>query len=167
MILIALGANLPSIHGVPEITLHKACDALCARGVNVLAFSDVWLSAPVPISDQPWYHNAVASVDTSLDAHCLLAVLHEIEAEFGRVRIDGQRNEARVLDLDLLSYGDEIISDGLVLPHPRIHERGFVLYPLRDVAPNWVHPRYKRSVSALIDDLPADDQIERLAASVA
>ena len=155
MILIALGANLyhPRF-GPPQATCEAALAALSAHGITVLARSAWFRTAPVPVSDQPWFVNGVASVATSLDPSALLSILHEVEAEFGRVR--QVRNEARVLDLDLLAY-DERVSKSLeapILPHPRMAERAFVLFPLEDLAPDWVHPVLGQSARALKAALP-------------
>ena len=158
MILIGLGANLPSERfGSPVETLEAALDALDAHThVRVLRRSRWFESAPVPMSDQPWYVNGVCIVETSLKAAELLAILHRIEADFGRVR--AERNAPRVLDLDLLAF-DELITDETVdfdVPHPRMHERGFVLLPIRDLAPGWTHPQSGQDLEALIDALPVE-----------
>ena len=162
MILIALGANLPSRYGTPEDTLKAAIEAMQARGIDVVAQSSVWLTAPVPVSDQPWFRNAVIRVETSLKTRELMRVLHDVEAEFGRVRM--KRNEARVLDLDLLAYNDEIINeDGFIVPHPRMHDRAFVLKPLQEVGEGWKHPVLQRFIDDLISNLPKDQEIEKVA----
>jgi len=96
-------------------------------------------TAPVPISDQPDFLNAVLAVETMLSASELLSQLHCIEAGFGRVR--SVRNAARVLDIDILFYGDQIInSESLQIPHPRLHTRAFVLCPLCEISPDFIHP---------------------------
>jgi 2-amino-4-hydroxy-6-hydroxymethyldihydropteridine diphosphokinase len=151
MILIGVGANLPSPStGSPRTTCERALAALPGEGVRMRWYE----SAPVPASDQPWFVNAVALVDTELDSAALLAVLHRVEAAFGRRR--AEKNEARALDLDLLAYGGEVRTgeSGPHLPHPRLHERAFVLLPLCDVAPNWRHPVSGLTVEALIARLP-------------
>lgn len=159
MILIALGANLPSQHGTPKQTILKALDALRGRGVKVLAVSPIYLTAPVPVSDQPWYHNAVALIKTHLLPKDLLKLLQEIEIDFGRIRT--VRNAPRVLDLDILDYqGKEIDEPELELPHPRMTERAFVLYPLHDVAPDWRHPVTREAISSLIENLPLGQEIK-------
>jgi 2-amino-4-hydroxy-6-hydroxymethyldihydropteridine diphosphokinase len=162
MILLALGANLPSDAGAPAATLRAALTALEEAGVRVRARSSFYRSGPVPPSDQPDYVNAVAIVETALDPRSLLMLLHEIEARFGRVR--GERNAARTLDLDLLDYDGRIAdgAEGPVLPHPRLHERAFVLRPLAEIAPHWRHPRLGRSALALAKDLPGDRSVSPL-----
>ena len=154
MILVGLGANLPSEFGPPQATLAAALDALAAEDLRILARSRWYRSAPVPPSGQPWFVNGVAAVATGLDPGALLALLHRVEARFGRVR--GARNAARTLDLDLLAYDERVTDgpDGPVLPHPRLHERGFVLLPLAELAPAWRHPASGRSLAALIAALP-------------
>jgi 2-amino-4-hydroxy-6-hydroxymethyldihydropteridine diphosphokinase len=158
LILIGLGANLPSSYGEPPATLRAALDRLAEAGVTIARRSRFWHSAPVPASDQPWYVNAVAAVETDLAPERLLALLHEVEAEFGRVR--SVVNAPRLIDLDLLAYGREVRRAGApLLPHPRLAERGFVLLPLADIAPGWRHPD-GRPLQALIEGL-AKDQLVR------
>ena len=161
MILIALGSNLVSeAYGSPQNICEAALDALRTRGISVVARSRWFRTAPVPVSDQPWFVNGVVSVATTLDPAELLARLHEVEDEFGRTR--RVRNEARVLDLDLIAF-DGLVLDGPeppLLPHPRMHERAFVLLPLADVAPAWHHPRSGAALADLIAALPADQRAE-------
>lgn len=139
-IFIGLGANLPSPRfGPPRETLAAAVAALPRHGVRPLRQSRWYRSAPVPASDQPWFANAVVAVATELAPADLLAALHEIEHAFGRRR--ARSLQARAIDLDLLDHGGRVEAGrSLVLPHPRMHERAFVMLPLREVAPDWVHP---------------------------
>ena len=100
------------------------------------------------------------SATTALTAESALAALHAVEAAFGRVR--GQRNAARVLDIDLLDYGGLASQvEQLVLPHPRMHQRAFVLLPLRDLAPDWRHPTLHKDLPELNADIPPGQQIRR------
>jgi 2-amino-4-hydroxy-6-hydroxymethyldihydropteridine diphosphokinase len=109
----------------------------------------------VPASDQPWYQNAVIEVVTDLGPDALLATLHEVEEAFGRVRTVA--NAARMIDLDLLDFRGEIAPGGpgrATLPHPRLADRGFVLKPLADLAPEWRHPVTGQPIQALLAALP-------------
>lgn len=154
MILIGIGANLPSPQfGGPHDTCVAALKALEGRGNRVIGRSRWYRSAPVPASGQPDFVNAVAELETGLSPSALLADLHWIEADFGRVR--GLPNEARIIDLDLLAYHDLSLAepDGLVLPHPRLQDRAFVLLPLRDIDPAWRHPVLGDTVDVLIGRL--------------
>jgi 2-amino-4-hydroxy-6-hydroxymethyldihydropteridine diphosphokinase len=162
LILIGLGANLDSpIGGTPRETLAAALAALEAGGAATLTRSSWYRSAPVPASGQPWYTNAVASITTLLDPHALLALMQSIEFRFGRVR--SVRNAARVLDLDLLDYrGAEIRSPDLVLPHPRLERRRFVLEPLAEIAPQWRHPIVGLTAAQLLRALADEQPIEKL-----
>ena len=133
--LIALGANL----GKPEATFRRALERLAGESVDVVAVSGLWRSPAWPEgSGAPDYLNAVAKVRTGLRAEALLALLHELEAEAGRRR--SMRNAPRELDLDLLDHGGRVVEGELVLPHPRLQSRAFVLLPLWEVEPEWVHP---------------------------
>lgn len=157
MILVAIGANLPSRFGTPQDACLAALSWLEQDGdVKILERSHWWETAPVPISDQPWYVNGVVSVETDLSPEDLLQRLHLIEAGMGRVRT--VPNAPRVIDLDLLAYGETCCETPLTLPHPRLHLRMFVLGPLCDIAPDWRHPTSNRTAKALRDALPAADR---------
>jgi 2-amino-4-hydroxy-6-hydroxymethyldihydropteridine diphosphokinase len=158
-ILIGLGANLPSPAGDPPATIAAALQEIEARGIAVRRRSHLWRSAPVPPSDQPWYVNAVAELATELPPSELLALLHEVERKFGRTR--GRPGAARTLDLDLLDHGGVKRQDPPpVLPHPRMAERAFVLYPLAEIAPGWRHPASGKPLHALISALAPGQKIE-------
>ena len=157
MIFIAVGSNLPHPkHGGPIDVCDAAVVAIGGAGCRVLNRSRWFRTAPVPASDQPDFINGVVSVETTMNPAALLDSLHRIEAQFDRIR--SVPNAARTLDLDLIAYGETVMKspNSPVLPHPRMTDRAFVLYPLRDVAPDWVHPDRLHSVSELIDRLPAD-----------
>lgn len=160
MILVGLGANLPSPVGEPLVTVEAALKRLESYGIRVVRRSRWYRTSPVPASDQPDFVNGVAVVETPLGPQQLLTLLLQVEAEYGRVR--GQRWDARPLDLDLLAYGDQVLKSGIEVPHPRLHQRRFVLVPLAEVAPDWVHPTLKRPVSALLADLTDADRVELL-----
>lgn len=129
---IALGANL----GDPVATVNAAFTALEALPQSTLtARSALYRTAPVGIEDQPEFINAAARIETALAPEALLDALLAIEQDFGRIR--ALRNGPRTLDLDVLLYDDQVLdTPRLILPHPRLHLRAFVLYPLADVAPD-------------------------------
>jgi 2-amino-4-hydroxy-6-hydroxymethyldihydropteridine diphosphokinase len=164
MILIGLGGNLPSLAGAPLATLEAALERLVGGGVNVVARSPWYETAPVPISDQPWFINGVVQVKTAMSATALLALMHQVEADLGRART--VVNAARVVDLDLLAYGDEVRAgpEAPVLPHPRLQDRAFVLLPMRDIAPDWRHPVTKATPAEMIARMPVGQQIRPLKA---
>ena len=123
-----------------------------------MARSRFYNSAPVPASTQPWYVNAVAALETRLPPEDLLFLLHRIETELGRVR--REKNAPRTIDLDLLAYDSLIRESPPILPHPRLHERAFVLLPLAEIAPGWIHPRLGVPVEQLIVNLPPEQVAE-------
>jgi 2-amino-4-hydroxy-6-hydroxymethyldihydropteridine diphosphokinase len=134
---VALGANL----GDRERTLREAVDTLAGEaGIEVLAVSTLRETEPVGVGEQPPFLNGAAELETSLTARELLDLLLAVEERFGRVRSPGEHGP-RTLDLDLLLYGDQTFDEpGLHVPHPRLHERRFVLEPLAELAPGLLVP---------------------------
>jgi 2-amino-4-hydroxy-6-hydroxymethyldihydropteridine diphosphokinase len=134
---VGLGANL----GDRETTLRGAVAALAAEpAIEVVAVSALRETDPVGVGEQPSFLNGAVALDTSLSASDLLERLLALEQRFGRVRAPGEHGP-RTLDLDLLLYGDAVIDQaGLTVPHPRLHERRFVLEPLAELAPGLVVP---------------------------
>ncbi|MGC1307163.1 MAG: 2-amino-4-hydroxy-6-hydroxymethyldihydropteridine diphosphokinase [Phormidesmis sp.] len=147
---IALGGNL----GDPQHILYKAVQAIDSKvGISVAARSHFYQTAPVG-PPQPDYLNACIVVETKLTPRALLHQLLSIENQFGRIR--KERWGARSLDLDLLLFGEQIIDlPGLTVPHPRLHERAFVLIPLMDIAPQWLHPIFGKTIAQLTAELSA------------
>ncbi len=163
MILIGIGSNLAAPPAKsPQETAQAALSALTAPHLQPLACSSWYETEPVPASDQPWFVNAVVLVATELEPMALLNRMLDLESRFGRVR--GERNAARTLDLDLLDYDGLLVeTTRLTLPHPRLHERRFVLEPLCEVAPGWRHPLLQATAAELLDRLPPGQRIHRLA----
>ena len=162
LVLVALGANLPGPDGR---TPQQTCEWAVARlrtlpGLSLQARSHWYRSAPVPASTQPDYINGVVRLWGRTAPHEMLAALQTIEACAGRAR--STPNAARTLDLDLLAIDAvELDTPDLIIPHPRLPERGFVLAPLAEIAPDWVHPHLHRSARELL--LEADlAGVERL-----
>ncbi len=155
MIIVAIGANLPGPDGnTPLATCCNAVEALRRLpGLSLSAVSRWYATAPVPASAQPDYINGVALLRGEVDPAVLLTVLQAIEHDAGRVR--GRPNAARTLDLDIVAIGD-VTRDAPdpVLPHPRMHERAFVLQPMAELVPDWRHPGTGRTVAEMIAALP-------------
>lgn len=158
---VALGCSLPGSYPSREALLEAAVAALAAEGLAVTARSSWWTSAAWPDPTAPAYLNGVALVETTLPAEAVLAVLHRIEARFGRVR--AEPNAPRTLDLDLIAHGRMVLEGAVVVPHPRAHERLFVMGPLAEIAPDWRHPVSGRTATELAaaatvgtDAVPAD-----------
>ena len=149
--IIALGSTLQQ----PAQQIRAALAALAAHPqITMERISSLYLTTPVGYADQPDFVNAVCAVQTSLDAVALLAVLNQIEADFGRER--SFRNAPRTLDLDMIDYNHEYSDDPhLTLPHPRAHERSFVMKPLAEILPDFELGRYGQAAdlaAALGDD---------------
>jgi 2-amino-4-hydroxy-6-hydroxymethyldihydropteridine diphosphokinase len=163
VILIGIGSNLPAPPAeTPLATAVAALAALPKLAIEVVARSGWYLSEPVPVSDQPWFVNGVAIVSSELGPMALLDRLLALEVDFGRRR--GALNAARTLDLDLLDHDSRSCdTPRLSLPHPRLHQRRFVLEPLREVAPAWRHPRLGLSAAELLARLPAGQPVRRIA----
>ena len=154
--LIALGSNLSE----PVTQIQRAISRLAQEtGIRLQAASALYRTAPVGYADQPDFINAAVHIETSLAPMVLLRLLNQIEAEFGRER--SFQNAPRTLDLDLIDYaGQRWQTERLVLPHPRAHERGFVLIPLADMVPEHVLGAHGQVVQ-LLQGVDVSD-IERL-----
>lgn len=144
---VGLGANL----GDREATIRRAVDLLAATpGIEVVAVSTLRETDPVGYADQPRFLNGVAALETALSPRALLDRLLAVEQELGRIRGEGPRFGPRTIDLDLLLHGDEVVDEpGLVVPHPRLAGRRFVLEPLHELDPELTLPDGRR-VSELL-----------------
>ena len=177
--IIALGANLPSPVGTPEETLRAALSALASSGFVVERASRIYSAPAMPADSGPDFANAVALANGIAGPEAFLGTLHGIEEQFGRKR--KERWGPRCLDLDLLDAGgavlpdlatylrwrdaspDELVSSApktLILPHPRIAERAFVLAPLTEIAPDWRHPVTGQTARGMLEALPEADRAD-------
>lgn len=146
---IGLGANLGDCADTMRQALLKLDDH---PQIEVVSASGVYETAPVGVLDQPQFLNAVAQIETRLTARLLLDVLLKTELDFGRKRL--KKWGPRILDLDILLFGDAVIDEpGLTVPHPYLPVRGFVLYPLCDLVPDAKHPILGRSFKDLLADV--------------
>ncbi|HCP81932.1 MAG TPA: 2-amino-4-hydroxy-6-hydroxymethyldihydropteridine diphosphokinase [Octadecabacter sp.] len=175
---IAVGSNSPSRAGDPRLTVLAAIAALGDLFGDVCA-SKLYQTPAFPTGSGPDFVNAACSFYTDMPAEDVLLALHAIEAEFGRERV--ARWGERTLDLDLIAIGDLVLPDveifnhwrnlpiedqkkqapdALVLPHPRVQDRAFVLVPMADIAPDWVHPVLGLSTAEMLAQLPASERDE-------
>lgn len=157
MILIALGSNLTGPWGTPRETLIRAIGEMLHYNIRILSVSTFIETAPYGVTNQPDFVNAVISVRTALSPESLLRALHQLEARAGRKRL--KRWGPRTLDLDILDYNGQIRKSArtdikpLVLPHPGIAQRSFVLMPLVEIAPRWKHPISRQSAALTLRQL--------------
>lgn len=147
-VVVALGSNQPGSFASSEALLEAALARLNEAGVRLIARSRWWRSKAWPNPNDPDFINGVALFLPKESPHEILGVLLEVEREFGRTR--GGGNGPRTLDLDLIAHGRTVVdSEDLILPHPRAHERLFVMGPLAEIGPTWRHPSLDESARAL------------------
>ncbi len=178
MVIIALGGNARSAAGDPHATVLAAITTL-RDTFGALTVSNLYQTPAFPVGSGPDFVNAVCVFHSIVSPREILDALHQIEADFGRERV--LRWGQRTLDLDLIAHGDKILPDiaththwqtlpldaqkvqtpdTLILPHPRVQDRAFVLVPMADVAPDWVHPVLGQSVLEMLAHLPAIQRAE-------
>jgi 2-amino-4-hydroxy-6-hydroxymethyldihydropteridine diphosphokinase len=174
--LIALGANLPTPEGSPPAETIKRAMAALEDAFFAVERSKLYQTPCFPAGAGPDYVNAAMLLKSNANPAEILVKLHELEAVFGRER--QERWGMRTLDLDLIAVGDKVLPDAathnewrnlsadlqvsatpdrLILPHPRLQDRAFVLVPMADIAPDWVHPVLRLTIRQMCDALPADE----------
>ena len=149
-IIIGIGGNIKSDEGSHPIHVAmKAINSLKNYSIQVIEQSSWYESEPIPKSNQPNFFNCIVFANTILNELDVLKVLHKIEHTLGRRR--KTVNEPRVIDLDLIDYSNKILSNKeIIIPHPRAHTRRFVMEPLAELDPNWVHPILKTNVHKIL-----------------
>ena len=177
--IIALGSNQQAVEASPQLIVERAIEALRGLGLVIRKISRFYQTPCFPVGAGPDYVNAACLLETTWSPSEVIETLHSIEQEFGRKRI--QRWGQRTLDLDLISVEDVVcpslkIHDKwrnldlatqkieapteLIVPHPRVQDRAFVLIPMMDIAPDWVHPILGLSVSEMLDALPLGEKVD-------
>lgn len=155
MIFIGCGANLPSDYGAPKQTILAAYQSMEKYGLVITRRSSFIETAPQPYHpDHPWYVNTVIAIDDCpFSPAQILQILLDVERELGRVR--SVRNAPRLIDLDLIAYHNDVINrpgdvPALIIPHPRMADRDFVLKPLAEIAPDFIHPQTNMPINDMI-----------------
>lgn len=178
LVIIAMGGNAPSHVGVPHATILSALTSMRMTFGDV-TISNFYQTPSFPAGSGPDFINAACAFFSALSAPDILAALHQIEADFGRER--SLRWGLRTLDLDLVAHGDKVLPDtathhhwrtmpperqkiqspvALIVPHPRVQDRAFVLVPMADVAADWVHPLLGQNVTEMLSRLPASERAD-------
>mgnify|MGYP000008707243 FL=1 len=162
MIYIGIGSNLNGKNNETPLQNCKKAVVELKKEVNICKISSWYKSEPIPVSNQPWFINGVIEISTNKSSLDLLEFILSIEEVFGRVR--EKKNEARILDLDIIDYKKKklYIKNKLIIPHPRMHERSFVLQPLSELNPKWMHPIKKKGIKELIRNLNDKQKISKI-----
>ena len=147
-IFIGIGSNLRTAYGCPKKTCISSVNILFKKGIQINYLSKLWYSSAVPSKVGPSFINTVVNIKTLLNPLELLNLLHVIEEEMGRKR--KKDSLARKIDLDLIDYNGYVVNGNICLPHPRMHNRLFVLGPLYELAPNWRHPLTGKRIDSLL-----------------
>jgi len=155
---LCLGSNL----AVRRRSIERALEEIRAEGVEVTRVSSLYESEPVDVTNQPWFLNCVAEVESELMPLQLLHRMQRVEQRLGRRR--GVRRGPRTIDIDILLFGNHIVhTPVLTIPHPRMTERRFVLEPMRELAPELRHPVSRRTMTELLSEVRDHSRVERTA----
>ncbi len=154
---LGIGSNLDEPRRNCLTALERIADL---PGVSLLRCSSQYLTEPVGVSDQPWFVNAAAEIRTTIDTGMLLSALQRVERDMGRR--SGVKWGPRVIDLDILLYGQLVSDSDPIIPHPELHRRRFVLEPLNEIAPWVLHSRFGVTIRGLLDRLEDDKTVEKI-----
>ena len=166
MIYLNIGANLPSKEGSRENNIVKAISLLKKLNLNLIEISSFYQTPSYPDNSDPKFINLCVKLESNLKASELLIEINKIERKLGRTRI--KKNEPRTCDIDIIDFNGKIIkNDELIVPHPRLHLRNFVIYPLKEIEPNWLHPIFNKNIEIFFQELDKNshNEITRLGKS--
>ena len=166
MIYLNIGSNLPSKDGGRKANIFKALNYLKELKLNIMKISSFYESPSYPNNSDPKFINLCVKLKSNLKASELLYEIKKIEKKLGRTRL--KKNEPRTCDIDIIDFNGEIIkNDELVAPHPRLHLRNFVIYPLKEIEPNWFHPIFYKNIDSFFQELDKNshNEITRLGKS--
>ena len=159
MIYLNIGSNLPSEEGGRENNIIKAISYLKKLNLNLIEISSFYQTPSYPNNSEPKFINLCVKLESNLKANELLNEIKKIEKKLGRIRT--KKNEPRTCDIDIIDFKGEIIkNDDLEAPHPRLHLRNFVIYPLKEIEPNWFHPIYNKNIDSFFKELDKNSHNE-------
>ena len=166
MIYLNIGSNLPSENGDRKTNILKSIKYLKDLKLNLIKISSFYETPSYPNYSDPKFINLCVKLETNLNAIELLNEIKKIEIKLGRIR--KKKNEPRTCDIDIIDFNGEIIkNDELIVPHPRLHVRNFVIYPLKEIEPNWSHPIFNKNIDSFFQELDktSHNEITRLSKS--
>ena len=159
MIYLNIGSNLPFEDGGRETNILKAINHLKKLNLNILKISSFYETPSYPNNSDPKFINLCVKFESNLKAIELLNEIKKIEKKLGRTRIE--KNEPRTCDIDIIDFNGKIIkNDELETPHPRLHLRNFVIYPLKEIEPNWFHPIFNKNIDSFFQELDKNSHNE-------
>ena len=159
MIFLNIGSNLPFEEGGRETNILKAINHLKNLNLKLIKISSFYETPSYPNNSDPKFINLCVKFESKLKAIELLNEIKKIEKKLGRIRI--KKNEPRTCDIDIIDFNGEIIkNDELVSPHPRLHLRNFVIYPLKEIEPNWFHPIFNKNIDSFFQELDKNSHNE-------
>jgi len=166
MIYLNIGSNLPSVKGDRKDNINNAIEHLRNLELNIIKISNYYETPSYPNKSDPKFINLCIKLESKLKPFEFLSKIKEIEKKLGRTRL--KKNEPRTCDIDIIDYNGTIISNkDLTIPHPKTHLRNFVIYPLKEIEPNWIHPIFNKKIDSFFIklDKSSHNEITRLGKS--